>query len=166
MLSSIGAAASAFRPESLAVAGIVPAPPASLDGRVPSAHPIAVACAVLENSSGLVLVAQRPAHKHLGLKWEFPGGKVDAGETPSAALLRELREELACDAVITRALPVFTHDYGDVRIEMFPFVCRLAPASPAPHPHEHVALRWVPSADLLSLDLAAADLPVVASYRS
>jgi 8-oxo-dGTP diphosphatase len=166
LLSSIGAAASAFRPESLAVAGIVPVPPASFHAPVPSAPPIAVACAVLEDSSGLVLVAQRPAHKHLGLKWEFPGGKVDAGETPSAALLRELREELGCEAVITRALPVFTHDYGDVRIEMFSFVCHLAPNSPAPHPHEHIALRWVPPAELLSLDLAAADLPVVASYRS
>lgn len=121
---------------------------------------------MLEGADGLVLVAQRPPHKHLGLKWEFPGGKIDPGETPPAALIRELREELGCEAVITRALAPFVHDYGNVRIEMFPFVCRLAPASPPPHPHEHVALRWVPPAELLSLDLAAADLPVVASYRS
>lgn len=121
---------------------------------------------MLEGADGLVLVAQRPPHKHLGLKWEFPGGKVDPGERPPAALLRELREELGCEATITRNLPSFVHDYGNVRIEMFPFVCHLAPTSPAPHPHEHVALRWVPPAELLSLDLAAADLPVVASYRS
>lgn len=131
---------------------------------VASSQTIPVSCAVIEDSSGRVLVAQRPAHKHLGLKWEFPGGKIDPGESPSAALLRELREELGCDAVIVRALPSFTHDYGDVHIEMFPFVCRLAPASPAPHPHEHLALRWVQPSDLSALDLAAADFPVVASY--
>ena len=130
----------------------------------PSAIP--VVCAVLEDGSGRVLVAQRPAHKHLGLKWEFPGGKVEAGELPATALLRELQEELGCTVVVTRTLPAFHHDYGTVVIGMVPFVCRLAPDSPAPHPHEHAALRWVDPADLPSLDLAAADWPVVASYRA
>jgi len=124
-----------------------------------------VVCAVLEDGAGRVLVAQRPAHNHHALKWEFPGGKIEPGEPPESARRREKPEELGCDAVIVRALPHFTHDYGDVVIAMFPFVCRLAPASPAPHPHEHVAVRWVIAADLLTLDLAAADVPVVASYR-
>ena len=126
--------------------------------------PLPVACAVIEDAAGRVLVAQRPAHKHLALKWEFPGGKLESGESPESALRRELHEELGCDAYIVRALPPVVHDYGDRRIELFPFVCRLAPASPAPHPHEHLALRWVRPADLLALDLAPADLPVVASY--
>lgn len=132
----------------------------------PSHLPIPVVCAVIEDVAGRVLIAQRPAHKHLALKWEFPGGKVEPGEAPEAALLRELREELGCDATVVRALPRFTHDYATVVIEMFPFVCRLTPASPVPHPHEHVALRWVDRAELAdpSLDLAAADFPVVASY--
>jgi 8-oxo-dGTP diphosphatase len=125
---------------------------------------ILVACAILEDGAGSVLVAQRPAHKHLGLKWEFPGGKVESGESPSVALVRELREELGCDAAVICGLPPFRHDYGDVHIEMFPFVCRLTPASPAPYAHEHVALRWLRPAELSTLDLAAADLPVVASY--
>ena len=125
-------------------------------------------CAVIEDAAGRVLVAQRPAHKHLALKWEFPGGKVEPGEAPEAALLRELTEELGCSAVVVRALPRFVHDYGSVRIEMLPFVCRLSPGSPAPHPHEHVALRWVGLSELSDpmLDLAAADLPVVAAYRA
>ncbi len=143
----------------------MPTPFAAFIGSVAPPKSIPVSCAVIEDHSGQVLVAQRPAHKHLGLKWEFPGGKVDPGESPSAALLRELREELGCDAVILRPLPSFTHDYGDVHIEMFPFVCRLAPASPAPHPYEHLALRWVPPSELGALDLATADFPVVASYR-
>lgn len=119
---------------------------------------------MIEDGSGCVLVAQRPAHKHLALKWEFPGGKIEPGESPEAALARELREELGCELIISRALPRFVHDYGDVAIEMAPFVCRLASASRPPHPHEHVALRWVAPAELPALDLAAADLPVVASY--
>ena len=128
--------------------------------------PIAVVCAVIEDSAtGRVLIAQRPAHKHLALKWEFPGGKVEAGESPEPALLRELREELGCDALILRALPRFTHDYGTVLIEMFPFVCHLAPASPAPNAREHLDITWVVPANLETYDLAPADWPVVAAYR-
>lgn len=113
-----------------------------------------------------MLLAQRPAHKHLGLKWEFAGGKVEAGETPEDALLREIREELGCVITLTAALPRFTHTYGTVTIAMFPFTARLAPGSPAPHAREHAALQWVPPADLLNFDLAAADLPVVAALRT
>ncbi len=127
--------------------------------------PIPVVCAVIEKD-GRVLLAQRPAGKHLALKWEFAGGKVEPGEDPAAALVREIREELGCDIVVVRALPRFTHCYPDVLIEMFPFVCCLAPGSAEPHPHEHVALAWVAPGELLSYDLAAADLPVVAAYRS
>ncbi len=108
-----------------------------------------------------MLVARRSAHKHLGLKWEFPGGKVEPGETAEAAIVRELREELGCEFVITQALPRFTHAYA-VTIEMIPFVGQLAPGSPEPRALEHVALQWVSPADLPTLDLAPADLPVVA----
>jgi 8-oxo-dGTP diphosphatase len=72
---------------------------------MPSRTPIQVVAAVIEDGSSCVLVAQRPAHKHLALKWEFPGGKVDAGEAPEAALLRELREELGVETQIVRPSP-------------------------------------------------------------
>ena len=107
------------------------------------------------------MIAQRPAHKHLGLKWEFPGGKVEAGEAPEQALVREIREELGCDIFIRRALPHFTHDYGTVVIEMFPFACELAPTTSPPYAHEHVALAWAEIAELKNYDLAPADWPVV-----
>lgn len=113
---------------------------------------------------GRVLLAQRPVDKHLPLKWEFAGGKVEPGEEPAAAIIREIREELGCTVVITRALPRFTHDYIRVVIEMIPFVCTLAKGSPMPHPHEHVALAWVKPGELTDYDLAPADLPVIASY--
>lgn len=123
--------------------------------------PVPVVCAVIERE-GRVLIAQRPPDKLLPLKWEFPGGKVEPGEDPPAAIVREIREELGCTVTVTRALPLFIHDYKTVVIEMTPFVCALAPGSPEPHPHEHVAVAWVAPAALGAYDLAAADWPVVA----
>ncbi len=124
---------------------------------------IPVVCALIERKK-LILLAQRPAHKHLPLKWEFPGGKVERGEDPAAAIVREIREELGCDVLITQALPRFQHDYGAVVIEMIPFVCQLNDGSPEPHPHEHIAVVWCKPGDLASFDLAAADLPVISNY--
>jgi 8-oxo-dGTP diphosphatase len=111
-----------------------------------------------------VLLARRPPHKLLPLKWEFPGGKVEAGETSAAAIVREIHEELGCEIVIVNALPRFTHDYGTVLIEMIPFVCTLAPNSPEPELHEHVELAWAKPGELLKYDLAAADLPVIKAF--
>ena len=121
-------------------------------------------CALIERE-GRVLVAQRPAHKHLPLQWEFPGGKVEPGESAEAAIVREIREELGCTIAVTRPLPRTTHAYA-VTIEMIPFVCRLIPGSPEPRALEHVDLRWVTLAELSAFDLAPADLPVVKSYAS
>ena len=126
--------------------------------------PIPVVCAVIERN-GSVLLAQRPTHKHLPLKWEFAGGKVEPDEDPATAIVREIREELGCEIAVTHPLPRFTHDYGRVIIEMIPFVCTLRPGSPEPHPHEHVAIAWAKPDQLLGYDLAAADLPVIAAYR-
>ncbi len=130
-----------------------------------TAFPIPVVCAVIARH-GRVLLAQRPAHKHLPLKWEFPGGKVEPGEDPAAAIVREIQEELGCDVRITRPLPRFLHDYKTVVIEMIPFVCDFIPGSPEPHPHEHMAVAWPSLDELLQYDLAAADLPVVAALRN
>lgn len=132
---------------------------------MPERVAIPVVCAVIEDEAGRVLLAQRPAHKHLGLKWEFAGGKVEPGEAPEAALQRELKEELGCDVAIVRPLPRFTHDYGSVVIEMIPFVCMLTATSCAPHPREHVAVRWVARGELNTIDLAPADWPVVDAVR-
>lgn len=133
---------------------------------MPPRRTIPVVCAVIEAADGRVLVAQRPAHKHLGLKWEFAGGKVEPGETPEVALLREIREELGGGITIVRSLPRFQHDYGDVLIEMIPFVCALNAHESALHAHEHVALRWVAPNELHAIDLAPADWPVVAAYEA
>ncbi len=129
----------------------------------PNPTPIAVVCALIERD-GHVLMAQRPAHKHLGGKWEFPGGKIEAGETPEAALHRELREELGSTVEILRVLASHTHAYATVTVQLIPFVVRLTADSGEPQTHEHAALRWVPAAELILLDLPEADLPIIADY--
>jgi 8-oxo-dGTP diphosphatase len=131
---------------------------------MPSTVPIPVVCALIERA-GRLLLAQRPPNKHLPLKWEFPGGKVEPGEEPSAAVVREIKEELGCEIVIRRTLPGFLHDYKTVVIEMLPFVCQLAAQSPEPAANEHVALAWAKPDELTRYDLAAADLPIIALYQ-
>lgn len=134
----------------------------STPSAVPS-NPIRVVCALIERE-GRVLLARRPAHKHLGGKWEFPGGKIEPGETPAAALVRECAEELACVIEVDAELPAVTHAYPDRTIVLLPFVCRLAPGSPEPHAAEHSALAWVEAERMADYDLPAADAPIVASY--
>jgi len=123
--------------------------------------PVAVTCALLARE-GRLLVAQRPPDKQLALKWEFPGGKIEAGESGPAALARELREELGIDVEVGRELPPVTHDYGTARILLRSFLCRLRAGEP--HPLEHIAVRWCTPDEIGTLDLAAADVPVLAHY--
>ena len=125
--------------------------------------PVVVVCALIERE-GRLLLARRPAHKHPALKWEFPGGKVEAGEAPEAALVREIREELGCEVEIVSALPRCRHAYDALVVELVPFVCRLAAGSTEPAPVEHIDVRWIAPADLMAHDLAAADLPVARAY--
>jgi 8-oxo-dGTP diphosphatase len=126
---------------------------------------VPVVCALIE-SEGRVLLARRPLHKHLGGKWEFPGGKVEPGEAPETALVRECREELGCEIEVGGALPAIEHCYPERTILLRPYVCWLSPGSPAPSAAEHSALAWVEPDRILDYDLPAADGPIVASYLS
>lgn len=120
-----------------------------------------VACALIEQD-GLLLAAQRSAAMNLPLKWEFPGGKIEDGESPEACLRRELREELEVSVVIGSALLPSTHHYPDFIVTLYPFLCQLATAEIVLR--EHAAMRWVAPAEMMTLDWAAADLPVIADY--
>lgn len=128
-----------------------------------STRPIRVVCALIERD-GRVLLARRPEHKHLGGKWEFPGGKIEPGESPATALVRECAEELACEIEVGAELPAITHAYPDRTIILLPFVCRLAAGSAEPRAAEHSALAWVEAERMADYDLPAADAPIVASY--
>lgn len=126
-------------------------------------EPVVVVCALILRDER-VLIAQRPEGKHLALKWEFPGGKVEPGEAPAAALVREIREELGCEIEALDPLPASLHDYDRGQIRLLPFLCALATDSSEPFPHEHLTIAWVSRSEISGYDLAAADLPIVADW--
>jgi 8-oxo-dGTP diphosphatase len=129
-------------------------------------HPlILVTAVVLIDADGRVLLAQRPEGKAMAGLWEFPGGKVDQGETPEAALIRELREELGID-VAASCLAPFTfasHTYPDFHLLMPLYLCRKW--SGIPIPREGQRLRWVRSEQLADYPMPPADKPLVAMLR-
>jgi len=96
--------------------------------------------------------------------WEFPGGKVEPGETAMEALHREIREELSVSLTDLRALPPTEYTYVPGRtVRLLPFVCRLGEGE-EPSPREHARLEWRPASQLRELDWAAADIPVLEHY--
>ena len=125
---------------------------------------IEVVCAIIEHE-GHILLAQRPEGKHLALKWEFPGGKVEAGEPAETAIVREIMEELGCEIEVVAALPRSAHTYDRGTIEMIPFICRLTKDSAEAQAHEHAAITWTAPEQLKQYDLAPADWPVVDAYQ-
>ena len=109
---------------------------------------------------GRVLAARRTAPPEAAGRWEFPGGKVEPGETPEAALVREVAEELGCTVVVTGWLP------GEVAIGdrhvLTVAVAELVSGSPEPQPHEHDEVRWLGVDDLGSVDWLEPDRPFLA----
>jgi 8-oxo-dGTP diphosphatase len=125
---------------------------------------IVAACALVD-VDGRVLIGRRPEGKTLAGLWEFPGGKVEAGETPEACLIRELNEELGI-AVTHACLAPFvfaSHAYGDFHLLMPLFLCRRWEG--VAQAHEHAALAWVKPADMDAYPMPPADLPLVAWLR-
>jgi 8-oxo-dGTP diphosphatase len=124
---------------------------------------IPVTCAIIEQNN-LVLVTQRGPSMSLPSKWEFPGGKIENGESEETSLLREIKEELGVDIRIKRRLAPNQHAYGSKTILLIPFACELlsGPILLA----EHSQYLWVSRDKLLSLDWAPADVPIVKAYIS
>lgn len=108
--------------------------------------------------AGRLLVAQRPAsdRPYKSLKWEFPSGKIEPGETETEAIKREIREELDCRVEVNALLPEIEHEYPDFILLMTLCVCRLADGT-TPRCLEHNTLRWLTAADLPHLDWSPAD---------
>jgi len=127
---------------------------------------VLVASAALIDADGRVLVQQRPEGKSWPGWWEFPGGKLHAGETPEATVVRELREELAIDITESCLAPfTFTsYAYDDFHLLMVLYLCRVWRGTP--RPAEGQSLRWLRPLDLARLDkLLPADAPLVAMLR-
>jgi 8-oxo-dGTP diphosphatase len=121
---------------------------------------LVVACALVD-ADGRVLVAQRPEGKSMAGLWEFPGGKVEAGESPEAAVIRELREELGIETKVACLAPLTfaSHAYDRFHLLMPLFVCRQYLGVPAPC--EGQVLKWIRPNRLRELPMPPADEPLV-----
>ncbi len=115
--------------------------------------------AALIRRENQVLICQRPAHKARGLKWEFPGGKVEAGETPQAALKRECREELGVEIDVGEKRFELTHRYPDLAVRLMVFDAELVSGEPISH--EHAQILWERVDRLAAYPFCEADGPIL-----
>ncbi len=138
----------------------VPEPPAD-----PGKPIVLVAAVALIDPDGRVLLARRPAGKAMAGLWEFPGGKVAPGETPEAALIRELAEELGIDVTISCLAPFAfaSHDYEDFHLLMPLYVCRVWQG--AVTAREGQELKWLRPNAMRDYPMPPADQPLVALIR-
>ncbi|WP_424363442.1 (deoxy)nucleoside triphosphate pyrophosphohydrolase [Methylocystis parvus] len=122
---------------------------------------LVVACALVD-ADNRVLIAQRPEGKQLAGLWEFPGGKLDPGERPEDALIRELAEELSISvkAPCLAPLTFASHAYEEFHLLMPLYVCRKWEGFV--HPAEGQAVKWVRARDLRNYDMPPADAPLIA----
>jgi 8-oxo-dGTP diphosphatase len=120
-----------------------------------------VVAVALIDADGRVLIAQRPAGKQLGGLWEFPGGKIEAGERPEETLIRELREELGIETKADCLAPLTfaSHPYDDFHLLMPLYVCRRWEGFV--QAREHQALKWVRARDLKDYPMPPADEPLI-----
>lgn len=123
---------------------------------------LVVAALIRHNKT--VLLSQRRADQALPLCWEFPGGKVEAGESPQAALVREIREELGCEVRVGGIVDVVFHAYPQADLYLLLYNCEVVAGTP--RAVEVADVRWVPDAEVATLPMPPADLPLVARLFS
>lgn len=126
---------------------------------------VLVAAVALIDRDGRVLLAQRPEGKFLAGLWEFPGGKVEAGETPETALIREMHEELGIETWSSCLAPLTfaSHSYDHFHLLMPLYVCRKWQG--VPMPQEGQALAWARAEDLHKYPMPPADIPLIPVLR-
>ena len=121
-----------------------------------------VVCAIIEREERF-LIARRSSGRHLAHKWEFPGGKVEPGESEVEALRRELREELGVTVEMIERLTPVEHRYPDRSLRLIAFRCKIIEG--APQAGEHEELRWIGIDEARDYDFPEADIPILAEYR-
>jgi 8-oxo-dGTP diphosphatase len=120
-------------------------------------HITVSAAVIIQNQT--VFCAQRKDSGELARKWEFPGGKIEIGEIPEDALVREIKEELDSTISIVKKLTTVEHQYTTFDITMHAFLCQLVEGSLTLS--EHLDSCWLPKDQLYSVDWAEADIPIV-----
>jgi 8-oxo-dGTP diphosphatase len=126
---------------------------------------VLVSAVALIDVDGRVLLAQRPEGKSMAGLWEFPGGKVESGESPEDALIRELQEELGIDTWASCLAPLTfaSHSYDDFHLLMPLFACRKWEG--APRAREGQVLKWVKPSEMRDYPMPAADIPLISVLR-
>lgn len=126
---------------------------------------VLVSAVALIDADGRVLLAQRPEGKSMAGLWEFPGGKVEQGESPEVALIRELKEELGIDTWSSCLAPLTfaSHAYEDFHLLMPVFACRRWQGTP--QAREGQTLKWVRAKDLTQYPMPPADIPLIPILR-
>lgn len=123
---------------------------------------IHVAVGIITNSAGEILLAKRPDHLHQGGKWEFPGGKVEAGETVTQALIRELKEEVALDVTDSQPFMALSFDYPDKQVLLD--IHSVTEFNGTAQGLEGQLIAWVTKADLVNYDFPDANKPILEKF--
>ncbi len=121
-----------------------------------------VTCAIIEHE-GKILICQRSSKMTLPLKWEFPGGKIEPGESKKVCLRREIEEELGIQIYIQEELSPVEHHYPNFSLTLYPFRCKLCKGQPVAM--EHAQAIWIQKSELDNFDWAEADLPIIKEYQ-
>lgn len=122
---------------------------------------INVVAAAIFNKTGELFIAKRAVSAHQGGLWEFPGGKIESGETAQQALIRELKEEIGITALSISALIKVEHDYGDKRVSLD--VYTVEQFSGSAHGAEGQETRWIQLVDITKYNFPAANQPIIES---
>ncbi len=123
---------------------------------------IDVTCALIIDNQNRLFAAQRSTAMNLPLKWELPGGKIELNETAEQCLIREIKEELNIEIEIIKGLAPNTHAYPSITIKLIPFICKLIKGEITLK--EHTNFKWLNTNELLDLDWADADVPILNHY--
>ena len=125
---------------------------------------IQVAVAVIVNDNDEIVISRRAADQHQGNKWEFPGGKLEAGESPEQALTRELKEELGVEVLAQQSLLELSHEYPDRYVNLY--VYRITEFRGEPKGLENQALQWVLPVELNDINFLSGNKKIVAAVQA